>query len=155
MTEENEMRVAMTFVNSPKKSTRRAAQELSLPGTSLRRLMRNLNLKPYRPRLLHGQYLRRTINTILYTVYLLSAHLVYASNNCKFRRQVPDAAVPNTTNYKYVKRFRAEAYILGRKRTRKRDMLTEGKLNETGSRFEEKKISGATCTEADVSASSA
>ena len=33
MTEENEMRVAMTFVNSPKKSTRRAAQELSLPRT--------------------------------------------------------------------------------------------------------------------------
>ena len=29
MTEENEIRVAMTFVNSPKKSTRRAAQELS------------------------------------------------------------------------------------------------------------------------------
>ena len=38
MTEENEMRVAMTFVNSPKKSTRRAAQELSFPRTSLRRL---------------------------------------------------------------------------------------------------------------------
>jgi hypothetical protein len=54
MTEENEMRVAMTFVNSPKKSTRRAAQELSLPRTSLRRLMRKLNLKPYLPRLLHG-----------------------------------------------------------------------------------------------------
>ena len=35
MTEENEMRVAMTFVNSPKKSTHRAAQELSLPRTSL------------------------------------------------------------------------------------------------------------------------
>ena len=35
MTEENEMRVAMTFVNRPKKSTRRAAQELSLPRTSL------------------------------------------------------------------------------------------------------------------------
>jgi hypothetical protein len=35
MTEENEMRVAMIFVNSPKKSTRHAAQELSLPRTSL------------------------------------------------------------------------------------------------------------------------
>ena len=39
VTEENEMRVAMTFVNSPKKSTksciRRAAQELSLTRTSL------------------------------------------------------------------------------------------------------------------------
>ena len=38
MTEKNEMRVAMTFVNSPKEVTRRAAQELSLPRTSLRRL---------------------------------------------------------------------------------------------------------------------
>jgi len=54
MSEENEMRVVMTFVNSPKKSTRRAAQELSLTRTSLRRLMSKLNLKPYRPRLLHG-----------------------------------------------------------------------------------------------------
>jgi len=52
--EENEMKVAMTFVNSPKKSTRRAAQELSLPRTSLRRLMRKINLKPYCPRLLDG-----------------------------------------------------------------------------------------------------
>ena len=42
VTEENEMRVAMTFVNSPKKSTRRAAQELSSPRTPLRRLMLNL-----------------------------------------------------------------------------------------------------------------
>jgi len=33
MTEENEMRVPMTFVNSPKKSTWHAAQELSLPRT--------------------------------------------------------------------------------------------------------------------------
>ena len=54
MTEENEIRVSMTFVNSPKKSTRRAAQELCLPRTTLRRSMRKLNLKPYRPRLLHG-----------------------------------------------------------------------------------------------------
>ena len=44
-TEENEMRVAMIFVNSQKRSTRRAAQELSLPRTSLRRLMRELNLR--------------------------------------------------------------------------------------------------------------
>ena len=48
------MRVSMTFLNSQKNSTRRAARELSLPRTSLRRLMRKLNLKPYRPRLLHG-----------------------------------------------------------------------------------------------------
>jgi hypothetical protein len=54
MTEENEMLVAMTFVNSPKKSTRRASQQLSIPRTSLRRLMDKLKLKPYRPRLVHG-----------------------------------------------------------------------------------------------------
>ena len=38
MTEENEMRDSTTFVNSPRNPTRRAAQELSLPTTSLRRL---------------------------------------------------------------------------------------------------------------------
>ena len=48
------MRVAMTFVNSPKKSIRRAAQEISLQRMSLGRLMPKLNLKPYRPRLLRG-----------------------------------------------------------------------------------------------------
>jgi len=82
----------------------------------------------------------------------------YASNNCrKFGRHVPDAAVPNTAIYNYVKRFRAKAYILYRKRTRKRDMLTEEKLNETGARLVKTttKKSGAICTEVDVSASSA
>ena len=54
MTEENEIRVALTFVNSPRKSTRRASMELSIPRTSLRRLMGKLRLKPYRPRLIHG-----------------------------------------------------------------------------------------------------
>jgi len=44
----------MTFVNSPKKSARHAAKELSYLRSSLRRLMRKLNLKPYHPRLLHG-----------------------------------------------------------------------------------------------------
>ena len=53
-TEDNEITVAQTFVNSPTKSTRRAAAELAMPRTSLRRLMKNLKLKPYRPRLLHG-----------------------------------------------------------------------------------------------------
>ena len=41
-TEENEMLVAMTFVNSPRKSTRRASAKLSIPRTSLRRLMHNV-----------------------------------------------------------------------------------------------------------------
>ena len=52
--EDNEMQVALTFVNSPKKSTRRASLELSIPRTSLQRLMKKLLLRPYRPRLLHG-----------------------------------------------------------------------------------------------------
>lgn len=52
MTEENEIRVALTFVNSPRKSTRCASMELSIPRTSLRRLM--LKLKPYHPHLIHG-----------------------------------------------------------------------------------------------------
>ena len=85
MTEENDMRVAMTFVNSPKKSTQRAAQEISLPRTQLQRLMRKLNLKPYHNvkqlnlsvKLTKCQYLRRTINTILYNIYQLLTQLVY------------------------------------------------------------------------------
>ena len=54
MTEVNEMLVAMTFVNSPKKSTRRASQQLSIPRTSLQRVMGKLKLNPHRPRLIHG-----------------------------------------------------------------------------------------------------
>ena len=56
MTEENETLVAMTFVSNPKKSTRRASQQLSIPRTSLRRIMDKLNLEPYRPRLTHGLF---------------------------------------------------------------------------------------------------
>lgn len=51
---QGQMTVAVTFVNRPKISTRRAVQAVSLPRTSLRRLMHKLNLKPYFPRLLHG-----------------------------------------------------------------------------------------------------
>ena len=54
VTEENELVVALTFQQSPRKSTRRAALELSISRTSLRRLMAKLHLRPYRPRLLHG-----------------------------------------------------------------------------------------------------
>jgi hypothetical protein len=54
LTQENEMNVALTFVNSPKKSTRQASRGLIIPRASLQRLMHQLNLKPYRPRLLHG-----------------------------------------------------------------------------------------------------
>ena len=50
-TEENKTLVALTFVNSPKKSTRRASAELSMSRASLRRLSHNIKFKPYRPRL--------------------------------------------------------------------------------------------------------
>ena len=54
LTQENEMKVALTFVNSPKKSMQRASRELGIPRTSLQRLMHWLHLKSYRLRLLHG-----------------------------------------------------------------------------------------------------
>ena len=44
----------MTFINSPKKSTRRASAQLSILRTSLQRLSHNIKLKPYRPRLVLG-----------------------------------------------------------------------------------------------------
>ncbi|KAJ4449461.1 hypothetical protein ANN_00860 [Periplaneta americana] len=53
MTERNEMKVVLTFVNSPKKSTRHVSVELSIPRTHFWRLMHKLKLKPYRPRLAH------------------------------------------------------------------------------------------------------
>jgi len=48
----NEELVAQTFVQSPKKSTRRASLELDISLSSTWRLMRKVELKPYRPRLL-------------------------------------------------------------------------------------------------------
>ena len=53
-TEENMTLVALTFVYSPKKSTRRACAELSISRTSLRRLLHSIKFKPYRPRLVDG-----------------------------------------------------------------------------------------------------
>ena len=53
-TEEKKTLVALTFVNSPKKSTRSASAELSISRTSLRRLLHNMKFKPYRPRLVRG-----------------------------------------------------------------------------------------------------
>lgn len=52
MTEENG-RVSITLVSSPKVSTRIAAQELFLPRTLLFCLIHKLNLNLYRPRLFH------------------------------------------------------------------------------------------------------
>ena len=54
LTQENEMKVVLTFIDSPKKSTWWLSRELGIPRTSLQRLMHRLHLKPYRPRLLHG-----------------------------------------------------------------------------------------------------
>ena len=48
------MLVAVTFVNTRKKSTRRACQELSIPRTTLGRLMDKLKLKRYCSRQVHG-----------------------------------------------------------------------------------------------------
>ena len=51
-TSENEELVAGAFERSPHKSTRRASAELGIPRRSLGRLMKQLGLRPYRPRLL-------------------------------------------------------------------------------------------------------
>jgi len=52
-TDENRERIRDAFEESPETSTRRASLELNLSRTSLRRMMKELGLKPYRPRLLH------------------------------------------------------------------------------------------------------
>ncbi|XP_076322201.1 uncharacterized protein LOC143231570 isoform X1 [Tachypleus tridentatus] len=53
-TENNKQRVADAFVQSPNKSTRRASMELNIPQTSIRRIITQIGLKPYRPQLIHG-----------------------------------------------------------------------------------------------------
>ena len=53
-TDENRERIRIAFEESPGTSTRRASLELNLARTSLRRMMKELGLKPYRPRLLHA-----------------------------------------------------------------------------------------------------
>lgn len=52
-TDENRERIRVAFEESPGTSTRRASLELNLARTSLRRMMKELGLKPYRPQLLH------------------------------------------------------------------------------------------------------
>ena len=44
-TEENKTLVAMTFIDSPKKSTRRASAQLSISRTSLQRSLHSMKLK--------------------------------------------------------------------------------------------------------------
>lgn len=53
-TDENRKRVRVNFQQNSESSTRRAALELNLSRTSLRRMMKELGLKPYRPQLLHA-----------------------------------------------------------------------------------------------------
>jgi len=53
-TEENLELVSETFSLNPRTSQRRASRELSISRSSLQRLMKDLNLKAYKPRLLHA-----------------------------------------------------------------------------------------------------
>ncbi|CAF3723321.1 unnamed protein product [Rotaria sp. Silwood1] len=53
-TEENMQRVSETFLLNPRTSQRRASLDLGISRRSLDRLMRDLNLKPYKPRLLQA-----------------------------------------------------------------------------------------------------
>ncbi|GFQ82936.1 putative mariner [Trichonephila clavata] len=53
LTQENQMKATLTFVNSPKKSTRQGSREMGIPKTSLQLLMYQQHLKPFHPRLLH------------------------------------------------------------------------------------------------------
>jgi transposase len=53
-TEENAEVVSEAFRQNPQSSQRYAARDLSISCSSLRRLMKDLNLKPYKPRLLQA-----------------------------------------------------------------------------------------------------
>ena len=53
-TEDHKQLVAESFVQSPKKSTRRASLELSISRSSIIRILKSIGLKAYRPRLIHG-----------------------------------------------------------------------------------------------------
>ena len=53
-TEENRQLVSRTFHSNPRTSQRRASHDLNISRTSLQRLMKDLNLKSYKPRLLQA-----------------------------------------------------------------------------------------------------
>ncbi|CAF4499633.1 unnamed protein product [Rotaria sp. Silwood2] len=53
-TEENRQLVSQTFLLNPRTSQRRASDDLNISRTSLQRLMKDLNLKPYKSRLLQA-----------------------------------------------------------------------------------------------------
>jgi hypothetical protein len=52
--EENLQLVREAFIQPPKKSARRASKELQFSDRSLRRMLKTLHLKPYKPTLLHS-----------------------------------------------------------------------------------------------------
>lgn len=52
--DDNRNLVAQSVVQSPKKSTRRRSLELDISRSTLQRILHSLNLKPYKPRLIHG-----------------------------------------------------------------------------------------------------
>ncbi len=53
-TEDNSQLVSETFRLNPQSSQRRASRYFNISRTSLQRLMKDLNLKPYKPRLLQA-----------------------------------------------------------------------------------------------------
>ncbi|CAF1264566.1 unnamed protein product [Rotaria sordida] len=53
-TEENMELVSESYTLNPQKSQRRAAHDLDISRSSVRRIMKELNLKPYKPRLLQA-----------------------------------------------------------------------------------------------------
>ncbi len=53
-TEENRQLVSEAFLRNPRISQRRASIELNISHTNLRRLMKDLQLKPYKPMLLQA-----------------------------------------------------------------------------------------------------
>lgn len=53
-TVENTEITSDAFNKSPQKSTRRASSELGIPRTTLQRIMADLSLRPFKPRLIHA-----------------------------------------------------------------------------------------------------
>ena len=53
-TDENAHLIATAYTQSPKKSQRRASAELAISRSSLQKIMKDIGLQPYHPRLLHA-----------------------------------------------------------------------------------------------------
>lgn len=52
--EDTSMTVALTFTENPKQSAKKVSTELDIPRTSLRRIIKKIEFKIWRPRLLHA-----------------------------------------------------------------------------------------------------